>query len=112
MPSISLTSDLLFQGLAALFLLLWAGRDAWKARRETLKAVAPNPVVAAVSMAWDRNQQERLIQLVERMTIAMETQAKAQGAMAETESRKLNDHIEELLDRLKDAPETVPRRRR
>lgn len=41
------------QGVAALFLLLWAWRDAAKARRDAVKTIAPNPMVAAMSMSWD-----------------------------------------------------------
>lgn len=119
MPHLDLTPDLILQGLAALFLGLWAWRDARKARTDATKAVAPNPVVAAVSMAWDRNQQERLMQIMERMAKAQEEQAsfmasiaQAQGIMVDKRQSDFQEKIDELLERMKRTPLGALRRRK
>jgi ABC-type phosphate/phosphonate transport system substrate-binding protein len=105
-----LTTELLVQGLAALFLLLWAGRNALQAKRDTVTATQPNPMVAAVSMAWDRDMQERFLQLIERMAKASEEQALLQkqmagswSAMSDHQREDMNKKIERLLSALDDA---------
>jgi ABC-type phosphate/phosphonate transport system substrate-binding protein len=105
-----LTTELLVQGLAALFLLLWAGRNALQAKRDTVTATQPNPMVAAVSMAWDRDMQERFLQLIERMAKASEEQASLQkqmagswSAMSDHQREDMNKKIERLLSALDDA---------
>jgi hypothetical protein len=107
MPELS--TELLVQGLAALFLLLWAGRNAVQARRDTVAATQPNPMVAAVSMAWDRDMQERFLQLIERMAKASEEQASLQkqmagswSAMSDHQREDMNKKIERLLLALDD----------
>jgi hypothetical protein len=102
-----LTTEILVQGLAALFLLLWAGRNAVQARKDTVAATQPNPMVAAVSMAWDRDMQERFLQLIERMAKAAEEQSAFQkqmsgswAAMSDRQRDDMNAKIERLLEAL------------
>jgi len=116
---LALTPELFIQGIAAVFLILWAWRDAAKARRDAAKAIAPNPMVAAMSMSWDRDQQERLLQIMERMAKALEAQAhyqkeidKAQGIMVDQRQNEFSEKIDELLDRIRRGPMGSVRRRR
>lgn len=102
-----LTVELLVQGLAAFFIFLWAGRNALQARRETVAATQPNPMVAAISMSWDRDMQERFLQLIERMAKASEEQAALQAkmagswaAMSDRQREDLDEKIERLLKAL------------
>lgn len=102
-----LTTELIVQGLAALFLFLWAGRNALQARRETVAATQPNPMIAAVSMSWDRDMQERFLQLIERMAKAAEEQAMIQkamsgswAAMSDRQREDMDKKIERLLEAL------------
>jgi ABC-type phosphate/phosphonate transport system substrate-binding protein len=81
-----------------------------QARRETVAATQPNPMVAAVSMAWDRDMQERFLQLIERMAKAAEEQAEFQkhmsgswAAMSDHQRDDMNKKIERLLEALEDA---------
>lgn len=113
-----LSADLIVQGVASALLVLVGLREFMKARRETIKATAPNPMVAAVSMAWDRDQQERLLQLVERMVVAQEAQTKhlagihdAQEEIADKRQADMQEKLDELLDRMKDMPAQPVRRR-
>lgn len=108
MPELS--TELIVQGLAALFLLLWAGRQAVQARKDTVNATSVNPMAAAVSMAWDRDMQERLLQLLERMAKAAESQAAMQEAMStswkamsDRQREDMNEKIERLLKALDQA---------
>ncbi len=103
-----LTAELIVQGLTALFLVVWAGRNAIQARRDTVAAATqPNPMVAAVSMAWDRDMQERFLQLMERMAKATEEQAALQkqmagswAAMSDRQRETMEEKIERLLKAL------------
>lgn len=102
-----LTPDLLLQGIAGLLIFFWALKDAWPLYRATKNKTPVDPMVAAVSMAWDRDMQERLLQIMERMAAAQEAQAKNQTAMAQTwgsmEDRQrieMNERIDELLKAL------------
>lgn len=99
-----LTAELIVQGLTALFLMVWAGKNAIQARRDTVAATStPNPMVAAVSMAWDRDMQERFLQLLERMAKATEEQASLQAKMAGSwaaMSDRQRETMEEKIERL------------
>lgn len=110
MPELS--AEMIVQGLAALFLLLWAGGNAVKARRDTRNATKPNPMIAAVSMAWDRDMQERFLQLLERMAKAAEEQASLQGKMAGSwaaMSDRQREDLEEKIERLMKALDRTER---
>lgn len=109
-----LTRELVVQGLIGLLLLLWAAKDALptyrsmkNAAKTTSATSTTNAMVAAVSMAWDRDQQERLLQLMERIAAANELQARNQSGMADTWSdmadqqrRDMNERIDSLLKAL------------
>ena len=112
-----LNTDIILQGLTGLFILFWAFKEARKVKEETSKALTAspaqkNPMVAAIGMAWDRDQLERLLQLVERIAKAQEVQAaevqkvaKAQEALANQQQADLQDKIDRLMDRLGEQPE-------
>lgn len=117
MPSaggnLHLSTELLIQGLTGLCILFWVLKDAIKVRRETRQAVQPNPMVTAVTMAWDSDQKERLLQLVERLAIAAETQAKLQASMAgswdalaDRQKVELTERFDDLLKALDEAERT------
>lgn len=105
-----LTRDLIVQGLVGLFILLWAAKDAlptYRAMKAASKASPANAMVAAVSMAWDRDQQERLLQIMERIAAASEKQAHNQAnmsgtwsEMADQQRRDMHERIESLLKAL------------
>lgn len=106
-----LSRELVIQGLVGLFILLWAAKDALPTYR-AMKASAQSPsstntMVAAMSMSWDRDQQERLLQIMERIAHANELQAKNQTGMADTWSdmaeqqrRDMHERIDSLLKAL------------
>lgn len=102
-----LTPDLLVQGLIGASIALWALKDAIPIYRNMKKAAHPDPMVAAVSMAWDRDMQERLLQIHERMAAALEVQAKLQADMAgswdqmvDQRQQQMNERIDDLLKAL------------
>jgi ribonuclease HI len=71
------------------------------------KTSHPDPMVSAMSMAWDRDMQERMLQIMERMANAAELQATQQRGMAQswetmTNQRQLemNERIDTLLQAL------------
>lgn len=97
---LGIPTSLVVQGLTGflVFFYVWKnGRDAYKATTEQMK---PNPIMAGVSMAWDRDMQERFLQLLERMALAAEAQAGAQAKIANDQQRKMNERIEDLLEAL------------
>lgn len=112
-----LNFDIILQGLTGLFILLWAFKEARKVKEETAKALSgsaaqKNPMVAAIGMAWDRDQLERLLQLVERIAKAQEVQAaevqkvaKAQEALANQQQIDLQEKIDALMGRLDHVPD-------
>ena len=109
----SLTNEIVIQGLIGFFLLLWALKDALKARKDTIKAATPtNPMVAAVSMAWDRDMQQQLLETLERIAQATEAQAsaisEAQRLLADQEHWQVKESLQDVVERLRqlDAPVT------
>lgn len=98
------TSDLIVQGLIGALLFFWALKDAIPKYREMKKAAHPDPIIGAMSMAWDRDMQERLLQLIERMAKAQEIQAELQRNMAgswttmvDQKQQDMNEKIDDLL---------------
>lgn len=98
------------QGIGFLLLLLWAFRDARAKYDATKQTLQPNPMVAAVSMSWDRDMHERLLQVLERMALAAEQQADMQKAMsgswmsmADRQREAMDQKIDRLLRALDDA---------
>lgn len=114
---LSLTSDLVVQGLIGLFILLWAVKDAIPKYREMKKASHPDPMVGAMSMAWDRDMQERMLQIMERMAVASEVQAKSQTAIVDQRRHDMNERIDDLMKALERKEDQIaamivnPRRR-
>lgn len=102
-----LTPDLLVQGLIGASIALWALKDAIPIYRNMKKAAHPDPMVSAMSMSWDRDMQERMLQIMERMAKAQELQADIQknmagswGSMADQRQQDMSEKIDELMERL------------
>lgn len=102
-----LNTDLIVQGLIGVFIFFWAMKDALPLYRQTRKTAHPDPMVAAVSMAWDRDMQERLMLILERMAKAQELQAELQKNMAgswdtmvDQRQQEANERIDALLKAL------------
>ena len=103
----ALTPEMVVQGLIGLLLLLWAAKDAlplyksMKNAAHTASATSTtNAMVAAVSMAWDRDQQERLLQIMERIAAANELQARNQTTMADQQRNDMTERMNDLLKAL------------
>jgi len=99
-----LTPDLLVQGLIGASIALWALKDAIPMYRNMKKASHPDPMVSAMSMTWDRDMQERMLQILERMASASELQAKQQiemaaswGVMVDQRQQDMNEKIDGLM---------------
>lgn len=95
------------QGLIGAFIFFWAYNEARKTYHATTEQLRPNPIVAGVSMAWDRDMQERFLQLMERMATAAEIQAKHQSDMAgswetlaDRQKLEMKERFDELLSKL------------
>lgn len=100
-------TDLAVQGLIGAFVFFWALKDAVPLYRQMKKNAHPDPMVAAMSATWDRDMQERLLQIMERMAKAQETQADLQknmagswDVMADQRQQDMNEKIELLLKAL------------
>lgn len=113
----SLTNEMVVQGLIGLLLFFWALKDALPAYRAHKKSSPDNPIVTAMSMSWDRDMQERLLQILERMAAAAELQAKQQismsGSWQEMSDRQkveMNERFENLLDALRRAEDRTVER--
>lgn len=112
MPSettlLGIPTDLLVQVATGFMVLFWGWTEARKHYKATKDQVKPqNPAVAGFSMAWDRDMQERFLQLIERLTKAAEAQASMQASMsstwsgmADTKQKEMGDHIQNLLKTL------------
>lgn len=94
---LGIPASLLIQGLIGVLIFFWAWKEARNTYKTTTDQMKPNPIVAGVSMAWDRDMQERFLQLIERMALAAEAQAGAQTTIANDQQRKMNERIEDLL---------------
>lgn len=104
---LGIDNGLLVQGVVGILIAGWVARDALITYRATRKTLQQNPVVTGVSMAWDRDQQERFLQLIERLVLAAEQQAQNQKAMsatwsgmADTKQQELNERIQQLMKTL------------
>ena len=79
-------------------------------RREQPPVARYDAILAAVSMAWDRDLQERLLQLIERMVLAHEAQTrhlegiyKSQEVLADQRQIDMNEKLDDLLARMEDS---------
>lgn len=102
-------NELVIPGLTAFFLAFMAWREARKAKSEVINSPpassTTSAIVSGVSMAWDRDQQERLLQLVDRMVRAQEKIALAQGVLADKQQLDMQDKLDELLERMDHMPD-------
>lgn len=120
MPSavFELSTSLIIQGLTGLCVFFWVFKDAWKHRRDTREAVktstTTNPMVTAVTMSWDADQKERLLQIMERIATANERQAAsaagiatAQNTMVDKRQHDMDVRIDTLLKLLAKREEEI-----
>lgn len=99
-------------GLATIGFVIRAFVKGWVEAKSQAAQIGSNTtaMMGAVSIGFGRDQQELILQTFMRMAEAQEKQAAAlnaiagsQAKLAETEQRQLNDNIEELLEKLRDA---------
>lgn len=108
LPSLN---EVILPGLTSIFILFMALRDARKAKSEVISSPpntspsASNSIVSGVSIAWDRDQQERLLQMVERMVRAQEKIAKSQEVLANKQQLDMQDAINELMQKMDHMPD-------
>ena len=102
-----LTPDLVVQGVIGLLVFFWALKDAVPKYREMRKAAHPDPILTAMSLSWDRDMQERMLQVLERMAKAQEMQAELQKNMAgswdtmvDQRQQNMSEKIDELMEKL------------
>ncbi len=110
---LGIDSGLLVQGIVGILIAGWVARDALITYRATRKTLQQNPVVTGVSMAWDRDQQERFLQLIERLAEASEQQAELQREMAGAWSSMSDRQREDMhtkIERLLKALDSVDKR--
>lgn len=104
---LDLSVELIVQGLIGFFVVLWALKDAVPAYRAMKNQKPADPMATAMSIVWDRDERERFLQLMERMTIASETQARQQTAIADQQRVEMNSHIDNLLHALREKEERL-----
>lgn len=99
---LDLSVELIVQGLIGFFVVLWALKDAVPAYRAMKNRKPADPMATAMSIVWDRDERERFLQLMERMMIASETQARQQTAIADQQHADMNSKIDSLMRALQD----------
>lgn len=105
-----LTPDLIVQGVIGLLVFFWALKDAVPKYREMRKAAHPDPILTAMSMSWDRDMQERMLQLLERMTIAAELQARQQTEMVGTWDKMADQRQHDMNEKINDLMKILERK--
>jgi hypothetical protein len=124
-----LTPELIGSGLVGLVMSGIVARgaimgfiDARSKMREHEKLGAGNPFTSVAGALWDRDQMERLMQLLERIGEALEMQSRYTEMIAKSQSilsdsyqqstqSKLNDLLE-MLEKAESRPKPRPRARR
>jgi hypothetical protein len=104
MDSASLSLEGIASGLVGLLLIgaiIKKAVDGWYEAKTHVQAEKRNPIITAVAAAWDRDQQERVIQLIERMTIALET-------LSDRQAEEMQKQLNWLVERV----DKMPQRRR
>jgi hypothetical protein len=74
-----------------------------------------NPMVAGYSIGWDRDQQERVLQVMERIAVGVERHAKAAEELVSQQTHDMQEHLEFLVKKAEEVhvlPLPVRRRRR
>lgn len=111
MPSeptlLGIPTSLLVQVATAFLVLFWGWSEARKHYKATKEQLKPNPIVQGMTMAWDRDMHERFLQLIERMAVASEAQAKVQESLANAQTREMNETMEKLLASLEKKERTL-----
>lgn len=108
----SLSIEYIASGLVGLVMLgLMAKRliEGYAEARKHMASQSANPIIQAMANTWDKNQQERFLQLLERLVLAAEVQAKHQGALADRQQMDIQEKLDTLLERLDDMPVPVKR---
>lgn len=87
-----------FIGIGTLGIIAKRVWDGWQ---ETKKSFAANPsIVATLSPAWERAQTLRLVELLERLTLATERMAEFQEELHDRRTQAMQDQIALIFDKV------------
>lgn len=87
-----------FIGIILLGMIIKKMFDGYVEARQKIKDQAHNPIFNAMAMTWDRDQQERFIQLIERMATASESQATSMEALVSRQQQEMQNQINFLVE--------------
>jgi biopolymer transport protein ExbB/TolQ len=108
----SLNGEMIAGGIVGLVMIGVAARNAiigWHEAMRKVKAAETNtaPMVAALSVSWDRDQIERALQLLEKIADAIAANARyseqisnAQKILADQFQQTTHEKLEDILERL------------
>lgn len=99
---LGIPSDLIVQSVIGVLLLFWGWREARRTYKATQDQLKQNPIVQGMTIAWDRDERERFLVLIERMVLATEATAQLQETIANAQAREMNETMNRLLDKLAD----------
>ncbi len=108
----SLSVEYVVSGLVGLITIGLIAKQVFAGYLEANKHLSKqstNPIIQAMASTWDRDQQERFLQLMERLVVAEEIQAKHQGSLADQRQQDMAEKIDQLLEHMHDLP--TPRKR-
>lgn len=88
--------------------------DGYIEARAKMQSQKSSPILTMTAAVWDRDQQEKFLELMGRIALALETQALHQGALASRQAQEVHDMISDIADRVNalSVRRPVSRRRR
>jgi hypothetical protein len=113
LPS-SLSLEAIASGIVGLLLaggLIKRVIDGYIEAKRTTTSAATSPMLTAVALSWDRDQQERFMQIMEDIAQSLRRQADSQVALANQQQHDMQAQISWLVDQLSNVP-APPRRKR
>lgn len=111
----ALSTELVASGVVGILLagaVIKKAFDGYVEARRHMIAQQTNPMTMAMAAVWGENERERFLQLLERITIALEDQAKHQGILADQRQQDMNEKIDRLVQQMENMPTPAVARRR
>jgi uncharacterized protein YbaP (TraB family) len=109
----SLSIEMIVSGIVGLITFGLIAKGVISGYREAQKHLkseaSKNPIIHAMASSWDRDERTRFMELMERLVIAEEHQAKAQTVLADQRQQDMSDKLDDLVERMKNLPSPRPK---
>lgn len=111
----SISLEAIASGIVGLLLaggLIKRVLDGYIEAKKATKSSPAGAMITAMSVSWDRDQQERFLQIMESIDKSLATQAASQVSLANQQQHDMQAQMAWLVDKLGSTPDPRVQRRR